>query len=177
MFSNKFCDCLQLVLKLEGALNDNGGLNRRISDRGGLTKFGISQRAYPHLDIANLTLEKATLIYHRDYWRAMHCNLMPPGLALMLFDGAVNHGVPAMTLMLQRALNVKADGIIGKNTLFALKHSASHIITSRLCIMRARKYARICTKDPSQQPNLEGWFNRLAKVTELSIAHVGGVYA
>jgi lysozyme family protein len=32
------------------------------------TKFGISAAAYPSEDIEHLTLERAQLLYRRDYW-------------------------------------------------------------------------------------------------------------
>lgn len=37
-------------------------------DAGGKTKFGISEHAYPALDIDSLTLEEAKDIYKKDYW-------------------------------------------------------------------------------------------------------------
>src|SRR5271166_4784754 len=45
-----------------------GGEVKNSADYGGLTKFGISQRAYPNLDIANLTQNEAADIYQKDYW-------------------------------------------------------------------------------------------------------------
>ncbi len=95
-YSLKFAQCILPILYLEGGLRSNGGLNNVASDRGGLTKYGISQRAYPNLDIKNLTLSKALSLYHRDYWRAMHCEQSPAGVDFMLLDGAVQHGAPAM---------------------------------------------------------------------------------
>lgn len=37
-------------------------------DAGGLTRFGISSKAYPELNIEKLTLEAAQEIYKKDYW-------------------------------------------------------------------------------------------------------------
>ena len=50
-------------------LNFEGGLSNHTNDRGGTTKFGISKKSYPNLDISNLTLEQAKDIYKRDYWQ------------------------------------------------------------------------------------------------------------
>ena len=48
------------TLSLEGNyVNDFG-------DYGGETKFGITKRYYPNVDIANLTIEEAKAIYKRD---------------------------------------------------------------------------------------------------------------
>lgn len=57
------------------------------------TKFGISARAYPDLDIANLTLDDAHAIYRRDYWDKLKADELPGPLALLAFDAAVNNGL------------------------------------------------------------------------------------
>ncbi len=48
---------------LKFTLSWKGGLVNDPNDPGGETKYGISKRAYPELDIANLTLEQAKGIY------------------------------------------------------------------------------------------------------------------
>jgi len=70
-----------------------GGYVNDSRDPGGETKYGISKRAYPNVDIANLTKDAAWAIYERDYWLAAGCDRMTPGMALMVFDAAVNCGV------------------------------------------------------------------------------------
>ncbi|RZF83726.1 secretion activator protein [Pseudoalteromonas sp. CO325X] len=171
-YSLAFSQCMLQILHLEGGLRDDGGINDKASDRGGLTKFGISQRAFPSVDIASLTLEQAVRLYHRHYWRPIHGEELPDGVNLMLFDAAVQHGVGSSAKLLQRKIGVSADGIIGPNTLKELYHFEVATILARLSIGRARKYARICVNDPSQNPNLEGWYNRLEHITELAFAEV-----
>jgi len=61
-------------------------------DPGGATKFGISQRSYPALDIASLTLEDAKAIYQRDFWNRLGLDNDPWPVALLTFDAAVNQG-------------------------------------------------------------------------------------
>jgi lysozyme family protein len=56
------------------------------------TKYGISAHAYPSLDIAGLTLADAYAIYRRDYWNKLDADGLPPALALLVFDAAVNNG-------------------------------------------------------------------------------------
>lgn len=74
-------------------VNHEGGYVNNPADPGGETKYGISKRAYPTLDIANLTLEDAKAIYKRDYWDALNLDSEPYDHALCLFDCAVNQGV------------------------------------------------------------------------------------
>lgn len=104
-------DCISLILKHEGGyINDP-------RDPGGETKYGISKRAYPGLDIAALTEQQARDIYARDYWAACKCQELPPALALCVFDAAVNQGPVYARRTLQQALNVKVDGKIGPTTI------------------------------------------------------------
>src|SRR5690606_28008981 len=55
----RFRRAVEVVLKHEGGYVNNP------SDPGGETKYGISKRSYPELDIANLTQEDAIAIYYR----------------------------------------------------------------------------------------------------------------
>lgn len=174
-YSLKFAQCILPILYLEGGLRSDGGLNDITSDQGGLTKYGISQRAYPKLDIKNLTLAKAVSLYHRDYWRAMYCEQSPAGVDFMLLDGAVQHGAPAMTQLTQRQVNAKPDGRMGPKTLAAIVERPALGLIVLLSVNRGRKYARICANYIRQKPNLEGWYNRLAHVTEFAVNQLSEV--
>lgn len=78
----------------EMVIGTEGGYVNDPHDPGGETKYGISKRAYPDLDIENLTLEQAKDIYLRDYWGPAGCGAaMDDALATLLFDCAVNQGV------------------------------------------------------------------------------------
>ena len=108
---------VELILKHEG------GYVNHLSDPGGETNYGISKRSYPHLDIKNLTREQAIAIYERDYWDKCQCDYLPSGLALMVFDMAVNAGNNRAIRILQYVLGVSVDGIIGPKTLEAASKS------------------------------------------------------
>ena len=51
-------------------LNEGGYVNNP-NDPGGETKYGVSKKAYPDIDIENLTLEQAKKIY-RLYQGELH---------------------------------------------------------------------------------------------------------
>lgn len=106
-------DCISLILKHEGGAI----ITNDARDSGGLTRYGISQKAYPALDIANLTESQAREIYARDYWTACKCQELPPALALCVFDAAVNQGPVYARRTLQQVLRVPVDGKIGPVTL------------------------------------------------------------
>ena len=100
-------------------LENEGGLVDDKNDSGGITKYGISKKAYPNLDIPSLTLWQAQDIYRRDYWERCKCDNIPDALSVAVFDFAVNSGIKTAIKKLQIALGVTADGIIGNQTVGA----------------------------------------------------------
>ena len=103
-----FDRCIRAVV-----LSEEGGLSDHPQDPGGLTKYGISRRAYPDLDIRRLTMDDAIELYRRDYWNPVHGTDLPPPLALLLFDAAVNQGAGTAVRLLQKAVGVTEDGNFG----------------------------------------------------------------
>ena len=86
------------------------------------TKYGISAKAFPSLDIANLTLADARAIYRRDYWQRIRGDDLPPPVALVVFDAAVNSGVEQAGRWLEAASGAPVDqGVIGPETLAAVQ--------------------------------------------------------
>lgn len=98
-----------------------GGYVNHPTDPGGETNWGISKRAYPHLNIRTLTREDAKKIYHRDYWVPCGQHLHP-AVTFQVFDGAVNHGVQRSIMMLQKAIGVVDDGWFGAASIEAYKN-------------------------------------------------------
>ena len=145
-------------------LGVEGGYVNDPADRGGETKFGISKRAYPHLNIATLTREQAAEIYYTDYWLKARCNKLSFPVALMLFDASVNHGIKPAVQQLQRAVRVSDDGIIGTKTLEAVRVTNSRQLMMRIAVERGRSYAKIIAANPTQKRFLDGWFNRLIEL-------------
>ena len=70
-----------------------GGYVNDPVDPGGETKYGISKRSYPQVDIKNLTLDGAAEIYERDFWNRMRLSeLTSQRIAWKVFDIEVNTG-------------------------------------------------------------------------------------
>ena len=141
-----------------------GGYVSDPQDPGGETKYGISKRAHPNVDIVNLTLRNAKAIYRSNYWDHCCCDDYHWPLNLYVFDGAVNQGAVATTRMLQTALDLQEDGIIGKNTLAAAR-KASEWHISRFMAKRALRYFDTRNFDRFG----EGWLIRT-----YSVARQGG---
>jgi len=130
-------------------------------DRGGATKYGISQRAYPNLDIASLTEDQAKAIYKRDYWDRVCGDLLKSqSVAENVFDTAVNMGPTTATKLVQMILGVAIDGKFGPATLDAANRSDEKAFLSDFTLAKVARYAAICNKDNSQSKFLLGWINR-----------------
>lgn len=142
----------------ERLLAHEGGLVDHPADPGGITRWGISKRAYPNEDIRNLTVERAKEIYRRDYWGPAGCEALPPALRLDVFDMAVNSGVRASIRCLQRAAGVTADGVLGPHTLQVVNSQRPERIRARFNGARLAFMA-----DLPHWPSFgRGWARRIA---------------
>lgn len=133
---------LAFVLKWEGGLIDHK------NDPGGITKYGISQRSYPHLtrdDIKGMSKEFAAAMYLRDYWFANGCENMKWPLCLVAFDTAVNMGRKRWMLFYKDAV------VKGKND----AEIAMDVLESRRTF-----YLKLATRQKFKV-FLKGWLNRL----------------
>ena len=148
-----FEKAVEMVIELEG------GYSNDAKDPGGETKFGISKRAHPHVDIKNLSLDEAKGIYARDYWHKVHGDKLPWPLSLCVFDAAVNQGPTAAVMLLQKTLAVPQDGLIGPETLKAAA-KASKETCSRFMAHRAVRYAG----NANFSSYGHGWMARLFRV-------------
>ncbi len=154
-----FTTAFELVLGHEGNyVNDP-------QDPGGETKFGISKRSYPNLDIKNLTLDQAREIYLADFWNFMRIGDLPDALRYFAFDVAVNCGAPWAARSLQRAAGALPDGKIGPRTLAEVKARGPYPILRLMFVDRALRFAH----SPILDHEGEGWFARLFDVTKLAV--------
>ncbi|MCW8857008.1 MAG: hypothetical protein OQJ95_06545 [Kangiella sp.] len=153
-----FFEAADLVLSFEG------GYSNDHDDKGGITKYGISQRSYPNVDIPNLTKSDALCLYFKDYWNPLQADRLPKVLAIAVFDGAVNHGVKQSAKILQQVLSVTADGIIGPVTLSAAFARNSRSILIDYLTARAELYHYLSIADSDQAKFYKGWMTRLFKL-------------
>jgi lysozyme family protein len=150
---------------IEHILSFEGGYSLDPHDPGGETNFGISKRAYPDADIKNLTRVQAIAIYQRDYWDSLKMLLMPERLRLCLFDCAVNQGRDKAIKILQAAVGVEADGVIGPQTLNAARAYNAVDALHNMVLARLAHYSKLNT-----WPRYGvGWTKRLLSVTIASL--------
>lgn len=142
----------------ERLIGHEGGLVDHPNDPGGLTKYGISQRSYPTEDIRGLTLERAKVIYRRDYWDRLRLDELTPSVRFALFDAAVNSGPGQAVRFLQRAVGVADDGHIGPVTMAEIARRSPDQLNARINAVRLQFMT-----DLSTWPSFgKGWARRIA---------------
>lgn len=158
---------VDLTIKAEGGyVNDP-------ADRGGATKYGITQsvaRANGYSgDMRDLPLQTAKDIYKREYAIKPGFADFPSEVAAELFDTGVNMGTSTATKFLQRAVNVLAgsaiamDGKMGPATRGAVNNyltSRGNAIENLVKMMecfQGERYAEIVEKNPTQRKFINGW--------------------
>lgn len=139
------------------------------ADRGGPTKYGITQAALAEYrghavtpeDVKALTETEARAIYRQDYIVGPRLDQIADDLLrATAVDTAVNHGPSTAIKMLQYAVGAVADGVMGPQTIALANTANGRRAAIRLLCERARVYARIVEKNPTQVKFLEGWINR-----------------
>lgn len=144
---------------------DPSGRGVVTTDSGGLTRWGISQKAYPDLDIAHLSFEDAKIVYKGEYWCPEY-DLIPQGVCNKVFDCAVNMGKKRAHILLQCALQdcgepVVADGKLGPATMSAIDRSdPMHLLVS-LRENCCNFYEELARRNPEKYGRyLAGWLRR-----------------
>lgn len=129
-------------------------------DPGGTTKYGITQRSYPTVDIASLTYDQALTIANRDYWDVVDAERFPPCLGIALFDMAFNAGPTTAVKLMQQALGVTADGKVGEKTLTAARAANPAAVMITFGALRVQYYGRLDTAPTF----LRGWADRVLRL-------------
>ncbi len=147
-------------------LQHEGGYVYDPVDPGGETKYGISKRSYPHVDIKNFTIEQAKDIYYRDWWLRLRCNeIQDDRIAQKLLDTCINVGAMTGVRILQRALcdvgqPVSIDGLIGPQTIGAANRADSVQLLAAMRYHQTMHYKRLIERNPKLAKFERGWMAR-----------------
>lgn len=147
-------------------LNHEGGYVDDPVDPGGETKYGISKRSYPHVDIKALTEAQAKDIYYRDWWLRLRCNeIQDDRIAQKLLDTCINVGAMTGVRILQRALcdvgqPVSIDGLIGPQTIGAANRADSVQLLAAMRYHQTMHYKRLIERNPKLAKFERGWMAR-----------------
>ena len=152
---------------IDTVLDHEGGYVNDPKDLGGETKYGITKRFYPDVDIKNLTKEDAKKIYYDDYCVKNRVPQLPKNLRYIYFDMCINQGRGTAVRVLQRACNakgadLKVDGGFGPNTIKAINKYTP--CDNRVRCYRLKHYYDLVNKKPEQEKFLFGWYRRAMEV-------------
>jgi lysozyme family protein len=164
MITKSFNKCFDRIIGHEGGFqdmhDDRGNWTSGIVGEGMLngTKFGISAMSYPTIDIQGLDVMVAKAIYYSDWWKPLCINYLSFAMQYQMFDAAINHGRVSATKMLQRAIGVKDDGVIGPVTIAAKNKIDINDLLMLFIAERIEFFTIIKTFDLYGK----GWMNRMA---------------
>lgn len=144
---------------LERLFGNEGEYVNDHKDPGGETKWGISKRSYPELNIAETSKEEAAEIYVRDFLEPLDADKLEDGIVFQLLDFAANSGQGVAIRKLQQALGVADDGIIGEVTLGAVRMLSE----SDLIMLVLSERIMYLTKLKNWPHHGKGWMRRIAK--------------
>lgn len=142
-------------------------------DKGGPTSFGITLPVYSKYldreanvhDLEVIDEETAKDLYLKLFWNVLYCDLLPYPIAVTLFDTAVNKGQGVAVGFAQACLSgIKADGIMGEETLKALQATDPEIFVYSYCGALQNSYVELCLHAPSQLKFLKGWLARARRL-------------
>jgi len=162
-----FRRALPILLRVEGGYKP---ASADPDDHGGDTNLGITQRAYDRWllghelalrPVAVISEQEAAALYWSDYWMPAKCEQMPWPLNLIHFDCVVNDPMAQAVRLLQRALGVQPDGILGPITLSRCAPAGPRDCY-RYLLERAFHYRALAHADRTQWKYLVGgWMYRL----------------
>ena len=168
---DNFEQCLAMVLKHEG------GYVHHSKDPGGRTNLGVTQKVWeewvghPVDEAAMRALGPADVapLYKKNYWDKIHGDQLPSGVDYACFDLAVNSGVGRAAKILQQAVGVSADGVIGPATMDAVEKANPRDLATEICDLRLQFLQSL----PTFATFGKGWSRRVAEVEKLSFDMVG----
>jgi lysozyme family protein len=137
-------------------------------DPGGATKYGIDQRSHPDVNIRNLTESQAKYIYWTE-WTSEGAGNFPEPLRQVYFNYCVNTGKSRAAKLIQQALGVTADGIIGPKTMAAIK-ATDALGLALATIEKGNAFYRALNRPKF----LQGWLNRNSALAQLASTIIPG---
>ena len=125
--------------------NSEGSALVRNDNGAGRARYGITERSHPEAwRDGDVSRQEAEAIYKRDYWDAIGADALSPGLRIVAFDAAINHGPGKARQWIEESGGDPA----------------------RFISLRREHYQALARGDPTKYgDDLRGWLNRLDSVT------------
>ncbi|GAK33241.1 hypothetical protein JCM17846_18620 [Iodidimonas nitroreducens] len=159
---------------IDRIIDREGGFVNDPLDHGGATNMGITMRTLAHArgvdavtesDVRALKREEARAIYQKNYIESPGFDRLPPGLQEPVVDMGVLFGPHRAAKALQAALGLAGyrlagDGIIGPQTVAAVRDANVHTIKDFLMIERLALHVERIRQKPDQVRFAYGWVKR-----------------
>lgn len=143
---NNFKLAMGFISQWEWGNRKDGGYTNDPIDPGGETKFGISKKSHPDIDIKSLTLIESEEIYLREYWIPCGCDNLDWPLAMSVFDAAINCGQGRAKAWLAKSGSAERES----------RKTATLFNQERIAY-----YNGLVAKKPSLNKYIKGWLNRV----------------
>lgn len=156
--------CLDYIFQVEG------GYSNHPNDKGGPTKYGITQSVARNNgytgNMKEFPKDKAKEIYAKDYYYKNKIDkIADDRVALSVFDWVVNSGGSKKEIqkMLNKeyGFNLATDGVIGEKTLSALNSVDSDSLLKNISTTQRNYYDYLVRKEPKYESFHDGWHNRV----------------
>ena len=155
---------------IDAIIEREGGFVNNPNDRGSATNYGVTLaklrdwRGNPNLtanDVQMMRRGEAALIYMRDYIERPGFNLITDErLRHQVIDFGVNSGPGTAARKLQKVAGADQDGVIGPQTLNAIRRMGAAKVNNLLMAERIKFMGKIVSSDHSQAAFINGWLNR-----------------
>jgi lysozyme family protein len=141
-------------------IGNEGGYSFNPADPGGETMWGITAHVAHTAGytgpMKDLPLDTAKQIAKKNYWDPYQCDQFDPRIAFQVFDTAYNGGRPAQWL--QQAVGATADGVIGAQTIAAVRAADPMKVVILFNASRILYYTGLGAWESFGK----GWSNRIA---------------
>jgi len=164
-YPDRFVYAVERILRIEGYESNHP------DDPGQYTRWGLSSRAHPDIDIQNIDIHNAIHTYYTQYWQPSNIPaLCPYRIAFYLLSASVLFGVFQATKLRQQACNLlfsnprlAIDGNPGPkthtNTLESINANAA-AFSLALLLEYSQFAALLVRQSPDMSIFIRGWLHR-----------------
>ena len=173
-------DEAKFVYAMETVIKHEGGLSNHKSDRGKITKYGISLRylinekfdlnndgAINDADIIHLTRTEADKIYYREWYKKhRYDEIVNKDILTDIMDFSINVGATQCHKTLKRAINriisdpIEVDGDFDNDTIEIVNLIEPMVLHEALNQEQEAFYRGLVKKNPALSVFLDGWLKR-----------------
>ena len=145
-----------------------GGVSNHPNDKGGLTKWGVTQATYQSVfgktkTVVDMTEKEWDYIFRKLFWDVWQADkINDQSIANLLVDWVWGSGTTGIKLA-QGVLGVVQDGIVGPKTLAAVNGQDASTLFAKLW-KRRKEHFEACARKPGQSVFLRGWLSRLSGI-------------